>query len=151
MKRGSVIKQNSISSGSDTHETAPLVRSYRVSDVTAVRLSDLILPINHPLEEIEIPDQEYLGSTESIIRKKVQFTAQTSPVFTRKKKRKLSSRKSIHEIRFAPSSQIEEIENGTDFDPSEEEMDQIKVPAVKFEPQSPKMSAAKKRWIKLAL
>ena len=150
MKRGSVIKQNSISSGSDTHETAPLVRSYRVSDVTAVRLSDLILPINHiPLEEIEIPDQEYLGSTESIIRKKVQFTAQTSPVFTRKKKRKLSSRKSIHEIRFAPSSQIEETEN--DFDPSEEEMDQIKVPAVKFEPQSPKMSAAKKRWIKLAL
>jgi hypothetical protein len=146
MKRTSLSKQSSNGSTTENHcESAPLVRSYRVSDVSSVEISDLILPINHQLEDISIPDHEYLGSTESIIRKKSTHLSVGTPTVTiRKKRRKLSSYKSAAEIKYGPTSQSES-DADTPLSPSGGE--QKEAPQVKFVPPTPKMSIAKKRWI----
>ena len=152
MKRTSVTKQNSVSSTSENNhiESVPLVRTYRVSDVSAVEISDLILPVNHALEDITIPDHEYLGSTESIIRKKSTHLGVDTPVSVRKKRRKVSSKKAAAEINFEPTTESKsDTEAMIGQAESEAQPEQKKGLRVKFEPLSPKMTVAKKRWIAL--
>ena len=148
--RLSVTKQNNTNSTPDNtlSEAAPLVRSYRVSDVSAVEISDLILPIHHQLEEITIPDHEYLGSTEDIIKKKSVHLRVDPSLINSSKRRKMSTRKSALEICFAPSV-IPDSDSDAASAPETLQEKPEKKKRVKFEPLSPIMSPAKKRWISL--